>query len=1138
MLNNENKISLNNFINDFINKLIRLNLIKLFLTILIIIWAASLTFIFMDSVFKLNPRFIHYYRGAAIAAAFIYGCLYYYLRIYQKPSVTEAARHIEKIDPCCNYLSTAVEIGAEEIEKYGFSAPLYECTLNAAAQHYLNKDSRRYIDYSIVKKLAYVITILFIASLAASFQPGALKRLNKIWPSAAGLFMPAPLEITSLNGDFTSYVDEDIDFAFQFSRAEPVELYIQYSAEKHKNPFYQIEFDDNEKSNDTRVYKLQPAASPDGKYHIYNLKMPAPSYNFYYRARSLASDSFGRNYFVASKRRPEITKMTAAYEFPRYTRIAPMIEENATSISALFMSSVKITANSNAPLKSAGMIFSDNRRLDMEISGDGKAASVKFNIVKKDSYKIELTDTEDTKSRPGRYYDINVYEDKYPYCEIIEPAGLVNAPYEKKIDITVKAGDDFAVSKLVMNYYKTEGEQESFEVSLQENNASEIFSRTVLDFSSMNFKPGDSLYYYAAAFDNDDISGPKSTKSAVNKIVFPTQFDEALELEALYGSIETRLNKISDDQKAIAEKIEKIDALSKQGAMNEYELKKNYENIARGQQNLMNEAKELTSDLKEALKKMENNIYIKPETLAKISEIQQKLEEMINDDMKRLMSDINKNIEKTKLSGDDVKKLSEKFDEKKLVEKFERLKELFSKAEKEQKLTTFIKELESLVSKQEFIAENTEKAAPETGELNAELAREQKNIGENFEKALSNFEKNIGAISEISEEIQKASTDALDNLKKDEAGKLLKEAGDSLSQNMPDGAFDRQRKALGSMKSNLDMLKNAFDKFKQDNKKELLEAVSALIRRTIAMSEFEMEIIAEFNAVRGLMKPAAADKFVETLDDISEKCIEIANTSREIAGELTRLSKKTILIDSSHIAVAGSILRQFAAIRPMLAKREYNDSLNLSNQIYYNISILNLMLIDIFDILNSSKSGSNMDQLMAMIKKQAEAQSKLNAKTKDMMKKMGENGMPELSDDALKSLAFEQQMIRRSLERIMDSAEGDGEMARKLRELRSEMQNLEVEYLRKKVDSKVQSRQKVLHERLLDMQQALFKEKETTERKAERAKNYAPAKPAGSIEAQKYEKRELKLDDAVKNEKYPRSYEKIIELYFEAVKKM
>lgn len=511
---------------------------------------------------------------------------------------------------------------------------------------------------------------------------------------------------------------------------------------------------------------------------------------------------------------------------------------------------------------------------------------------------------------------------------------------------------------------------------------------------------------------------------------------------------------------------------------------------------------------------------------------------MISDDMKRLMSDINKNIEKTKLSDDDVKKLAQNFDEKKLVEKFERLKELFSKAEKEQKLTTFIKELESLVSKQEFVAENTEKASPETRDLNAELANEQKNISESFDRALSNFEKNIGAVSEISEEIKTAATNALANLKKDETGKLLKEAGGSLSLNMPHGAFDKQKRALEAMKSNLDMLKNAFDKFKQDNKKELLEALSKLMRRTAAMSEFEMEIISEFAAARGLMAPEAADKFVETLDGVSEKCIEIANVSRQVAGELTRLSKKTVLIDSNHIASAGSILRQFAALRPMLAKREFNDSVNLSNQIYYNINMLNLMLLDIFDILNSSKSGSNMDQLMAMIKKQAEAQARLNAKTRDMMKKAGENGMPQLSDDALKSLAFEQQMIRRSLEQVMDSIEGDGEMARKLRQLRSEMQNLEVEYLKKKVDAKIQSRQKILHERLLDMQQALFKEKETTERKAERAKNYAPAKPADAIEAQKYEKGELRLDDAIKNEKYPLSYEKIIELYFEAVKKM
>ena len=69
------------------------------------------------------------------------------------------------------------------------------------------------------------------------------------------------------------------------------------------------------------------------------------------------------------------------------------------------------------------------------------------------------------------------------------------------------------------------------------------------------------------------------------------------------------------------------------------------------------------------------------------------------------------------------------------------------------------------------------------------------------------------------------------------------------------------------------------------------------------------------------------------------------------------------------------------------------------------------------------------------------------------------------------------------------------------------------------------------------MQQALFKEKETTERKAERAKKYAPATPAAAIETRKVEQRELKLDESIKNEKYPKSFEKIIELYFDAVKK-
>lgn len=1126
-----------NFIDGFTARLVRLNLIKLLLMLAVIVWTATLSFIFLDAAFGINPMHAYYYRACVIAAASLFGAAYYYRRIHKRPGHAAAAGHIEKLDPCNNYLSTSVEISAGEIEKYGFSEPLYERTLESAADHYLKKDAGIYIDYSLVKKLLYVAGILAIATIVIFSRDGGLKRLNKIWPEIAGLFMPAPLEITSRNRDFTAFVDEEIDFSFGFSRSEPAELYIRYSADGQKNPFQQIDFDNPEGASDTRVYKLTPSAAKDGRGFEYGLKLPAPSYNFYYRARSLVSDSFSATYFVSSKRRPEILKVNAAYEFPKYTRIAPMIEENATAISGLYMSEVKLIAHSSAPLSGAKLIFADNRSADMDVMLDGRAAAAKFRLVKKDAYKIELTDLEGIKSRGGNFHDISVYEDKYPSCEIIEPAGVINAPYDRKADVTIKARDDFAISKLVLVYYKNENDEESREITLHETSSAEIFEKTVLDFNFMNFKAGEALFYYAIAFDNDDISGPKSTRSAVNKIVFPTQFDEAMELEALYGSIETRLEKITGDQKAIAEKIEKMDALQKQGAMNDYEMKKNFENIARNQQNLMNEAKELASDLKEALKKMENNIYIKPETLAKISEIQEKIEKMVSEDMKRLMGDINKNVEKTKLSADDVKKMSQNFDEKKLVEKFERLKELFSKAEKEQKLSTFMKELEFILSKQEFIAENTEKAAPENTELNAELAREQKLAAENYDKALANFEKNIGDISEISDEIKKAAGEALESLKTDDVGGRMKKAGDGLEKNDPGKAFDEQKQAAESMKKNLDALKKAFDEFKEKNKKDLLEAISKLIKRAIAMSAFEMDIIREFERVRGLMKPATNDRFVQTLDAISEKCLEISNVSREIAAELTRLSKKTILIDSNNIAVAGAIVRQFSQIKPMLAEREFTNAANLSAQIYYNISILNMMLLDIFDILTSSKSGSNMDQLMSMIKKQAEAQARLNAKTKDMMKKAGENGMPQLSDDALKTLAFEQQMIRRSLERMMEAMDGDSEPARRLRELRSEMQNLEVEYMRKKVDAKVQSRQKILHERLLDMQQALFKEKETTERKAERAKKYAPASPAAAIETRKVEQRELKLDESLKNEKYPKSFEKIIELYFDAVKK-
>ena len=1105
----------------------------------VILWLATLCFIFLDIIFSVSPKFIFYYRISTAAIGALFFMYYSYFNIIRKPSLSDAARYIEKSDSIGNCLSSSIEIGEAEVIRYGFSRELYSLTLSRAVDYYSKKDFSTYINASILRKIYKVIVILLISSLITAGFPGGIKRLGKIWPGAAALFMPDPGEISSINRDFTAFTDEGMDIVFKFGRKEPLDIIIEQTTDSRKDPFHQINPEYENYDFKYRVQSLKPnRETGETELLSFSFSSFAPSYNFYYRARSRASDSTSGTYFVKTKKRPALIKINAAYEFPKYTKIAPMLEENATAINGLYMTKVTISAYSNVKLGEAKLIFSTNVSLSMDIAADKKSASAPFNITSKNSYKIVLKDEEGNSNKDAKFYDINVYDDKYPSCEIIEPAGIINATPEKKIDISVKAKDDFGISKITLFWYKDEADQSSREISLHESQAAEIFEKTSLSFDDMTFAKGEALYYYAAAYDNDDISGPKMTKSAVNKINFPTQFDEALELEQMYGSIEARLTKITAEQKSVAEKVEKLDQLRKQGSMNEYELKKNFENISRAQQGLIEETKELAGELKETLKKMENNVYIKPETLSKINEIQEKIQQVLNEDMKRVMDELSKNVQQTKLSGEDVKKLSQSFDEKKLVEKFERLKELFSKAEKEQKLSTFMKELEFCLEKQEFVMENTEKTSPELKELNLELSNEQKNIKESFDKAAQNFDKNIDELSQISEELKQAAAEASQNLKSDAVSDKMQKAHDALSKSTPKEAFENQKPVVESLAKNLSSLKKAFENFKEKNKKELMDELMKLIERTIAMSKFEREITQGFSTVAALNRPSTAEKYVETIDSISEKSIETSNVSRAIAGDLVKLSKKTVLIDPQHIALAGSIMQMFSKIKPMLAERNVTGAANLNLQIYTSVNMLNLTLLNIFDIISSAKSGSNMDQLMSMLKKQTEAQARLNEKTKKMSQNLGEDGMPQLSSDAMKSMAFEQQMIRRSLERMMEGMDSQSDAAKKLRELRSEMQNLEIEYMRKRVDTKIQSRQKLLHERLLDMQQALFKEKQTNERKAERANQFTPKSPEELAKKNGVQKQELKMEDSLKNEKYPKSYEKIIELYFSAIKKL
>jgi len=1108
---------------------------------LITFLAGTLCFIILDTLFSISAKFVFYYRVSLVTAIVSILAYYFFFRIIAAHSNSSIARYIEKKDCINNYLTTAVEITPEQISQYGFSPELYELTVERAHEHYKTRTSADYIDRAVIKKLA-ISSLILLFSLSLSLAVCGLRPLNKFWPQLVSVFLPKPLEIVSVSRDFSAFTGETIDLKFKFARPEKLILFVHYTEDKQKSVFHEFPKDQESADLDMRSYAMKlEADTPENGLYNYRCSINGTGRNFYYIAASAGSDSKSRGFFVTMKRRPEITRTNAVYEFPKYTGIAAMSEENVTDINGLFGTMVKITAYSNIPVKKAEIAFAGGITLPMDISSGARSFSGYIRLSEKGGYRLSAEDADGNRNREGRFHDINVYPDKMPTCEIIEPQSEINAPADKTVNITAKAGDDFGISKMALFYYKNEEDQNSAEITLHEKNAAEIIQKTALSLDDITVKPGEAVYYFVAAWDNDTVSGPKMTKSAVNKINFPTQYDEALEIEKLQESIEARLEKLGAEQKAIAEKAAEMGELQKQKVMSDYEIRKNFENIARRQENLMKEAKEISNDLKDAIKKMENNIYIKPETLSKISEIQENLSKILNEDMKRLMSEINKGVEKTKLTGEDAKKLAAAFDEKKLLEKFERLKELFAKAEREQKLSTFVKELENALNRQEVVNENTEKSSPEVKDLNKELSNEQKAIKEIFDKAFSEFKKDLEKIGEIAPEIKQAAQEAADSLKNDGVSESMQKAGDELSKMNPKEAFAEQKKAAASLKKNIDKLKNAFDDFKKKNKKDLLDELAKLIEKTIKMSRLQEEITSEFAFVATLNRPGTLDKYISSLDGVSEKCIELSNVSRNVISELMDLSKKTMLIDPNHVAMAGMIYRMFGAIKPHLAEHELNNAMNLANQLRAGINILNVALLDIFDIVNSAKSGSNMDQLMEMLKKQAEAQARLNAKTKQMGEKLGPDGMPQLSPEGMKMLAFEQQMIRRSMERIMDGMEPNGEMAKRMKEIRNEMRSLESEYLRRQVDSKIQNRQKILQERLLEMQKALFKEKETTERKAETAKTYEIAAPKDGIkkdDMKKIQKNELRLEDAIKNEKYPKSYEKIIELYLNAIQKI
>lgn len=224
-----------------------------------------------------------------------------------------------------------------------------------------------------------------------------------------------------------------------------------------------------------------------------------------------AGDARTRTYSIDVESAPAIIVDRVDYDYPDYTGLANRGQQDQGDIRALEGTRITISARANQPITEAFIDFDCNGSRDLNMSVDGKLASVSFPLRMNadrsagefESYEIRfINEQKQENPRPARHR-IEVTADRAPEIEITQPGvDEIEVPLNAAVDLELKARDpDFKLSNVTI-HARRQGDVLLRQEMLEGDHEGEFSGTYRLAPAELGLKAGDEIDYWADARDN------------------------------------------------------------------------------------------------------------------------------------------------------------------------------------------------------------------------------------------------------------------------------------------------------------------------------------------------------------------------------------------------------------------------------------------------------------------------------------------------------------------------------------------------------------------------------------------------------------------------------------------------------------
>lgn len=870
-------------------------------------------------------------------------------------------------------------------------------------------------------------------------------------------------------------------------------------------------------NEDGKNYKMEKTAPDKFTYRFSNVQK---NVRFYFSAGDFNSDE----HEIRVMKKPMIANFITSLAYPAYTgkknelinNTGDLIVPAGTTVNWNFETS----GTDNVKILIDGQAFSSEK--------NGKDNFTFSRRIIKDTRYTVLVSNNEVEKGDSVSFTISATPDNFPSISVER----VQDSIQKDFAIFLGAiSDDYGLTRLEFHYVIRE---ENGSIREAKKQALPFTGKSIsdfnfqIDFSKYNLKSGDKMDYYFEVFDNDGVSGPKSTKS--QSFLYDKPTVKELEKQEYQNNedIKDDLSAAAKDAQKLAAQIKEMKEkiLSKKSLS--WEDKKQLEDIQKKHQELSKELQEIKDKYEENLRNQDEFKKPDEEILQKQEKLQEMMNDMLSDEMKDLMKQIEdilqkmeqkntfENLDKMELSNKDLKS------------ELDKMEKLFKQLQLEQKAQETIDKLNELSKEQDKLAQDTKDGK----QLQSELQKQQKELNKKMDalkedlKQLDQFNKENDNKLDTKENQEQA-----EDIQQD-----MEKSSDELEQQQNDKASKSQKSSAQKMQKMAQKMKSDLDKMQQDQAAEDIKMIRQLLENLVKLSFDQEQLMNELKKTE-----TESPKYVQ----IMQRQHDLRDDAKLIGDSLQALGKRQFQLQTFISDEMYKLNREMKKALDNLEERNKPVSGVAQQMVMTSANNLALMLSESLDNLqkqqNQSKPGSGSCKKPGGTGEKP-SMSELQKKLGEQLGKMQE-GMKQGQDpkkmgkdfaDAVQKQAAIREALREMKEKMSQSQKKGEDGTGGMDEMMKKMDEIEKDLVTKKLSSETLKRHKEIETRLLEFEKAQRNQEEDDKRQSKSAIEIPRKLPPNLEEYLQKRKAALELYQTVPPNLKP-FYKNLVEKYLRLV---